>query len=235
MGRGNMKKVIIILIALSIITGCTSENIKNNLTENSKTKNVQTEEIIKVEPEVPTKESLEEETSTTNDITIINYINDVEKEVTSLTNDENSTSTKEKLKNTFITLTDFIFYNGTINGITFNELSSSAQEKVLEIYTNIDRKIESYYPNYKETIKTTSQNIYTNVIEKANSIKEKYKEKVGEDSYNNTKEIIEEDLNRLKETINPTVDYVKENSKNIYDSVKEKADNWYQNYKESSE
>ena len=87
----------------------------------------------------------------------------------------------------------------------------------------------------KETIKTTSQNIYTNVIEKANSIKEKYKEKVGEDSYNNTKEIIEEDLNRLKETINPTVDYVKENSKNIYDSVKEKADNWYQNYKESSE
>lgn len=230
-----MKKVIIILIALSIITGCTSENIKNNLTENSKTKNVQTEEIIKVEPEVPTKESLEEETSTTNDITIINYINDVEKEVTSLTNDENSTSTKEKLKNTFITLTDFIFYNGTINGITFNELSSSAQEKVLEIYTNIDRKIESYYPNYKETIKTTSQNIYTNVIEKANSIKEKYKEKVGEDSYNNTKEIIEEDLNRLKETINPTVDYVKENSKNIYDSVKEKADNWYQNYKESSE
>ena len=230
-----MKKVIIILIALSIITGCTSENIKNNLTENSKTKNVQTEEIIKVEPEVPTKESLEEESSTTNDITIINYINDVEKEVTTLTNNENSISTKEKLKNTFITLTDFIFYNGTINGITFNELSTSVQEQVLEIYTNIDRKIESYYPNYKETIKTTSQNIYTNVIEKANSIKEKYKEKVGEDSYNNTKEIIEEDLNRLKETINPTVDYVKENSKNIYDSVKEKADNWYQNYKESSE
>ena len=230
-----MKKVIIILIALSIITGCTSENIKNNLTENIKTKNVQTEEIIKVEPEVPTKESLEEESSTTNDITIINYINDVEKEVTTLTNNENSISTKEKLKNTFIALTDFIFYNGTINGITFNELSSSAQEKVLEIYTNIDRKIESYYPNYKETIKTTSQNIYTNVIEKVNSIKEKYKEKVGEDSSNNTKEIIEEDLNRLKETINPTVDYVKENSKNIYDSVKEKADNWYQNYKESSE
>lgn len=230
-----MKKVIIILIALSIITGCASENIKNNLTENIKTKNVQTEEIIKVEPEVPTKESLEEESSTTNDITIINYINDVEKEVTTLTNNENSISTKEKLKNTFIALTDFIFYNGTINGITFNELSSSAQEKVLEIYTNIDRKIESYYPNYKETIKTTSQNIYTNVIEKANSIKEKYKEKVGEDSYNNNKEIIEEDLNRLKETINPTVDYVKENSKNIYDSVKEKADNWYQNYKESSE
>lgn len=230
-----MKKLIIILIVLSIITGCASENTKSDLTENIKTENVQTEEIIKVEQEVPTKESLEEETSTTNDITIINYINDVEKEVTTLTNNENSISTKEKLKNTFITLTDFIFYNGTINGITFNELSSSAQEKVLEIYTNIDRKIESYYPNYKKTIKTTGQNIYTNVIGKANSLKEKYKEKVGEDSYNNTKEIIEEDLNRLKESVSPTVDYVKENSKNIYDSVKEKADNWYQNYKESSE
>ena len=230
-----MKKVIIILIALSIITGCTSENIKNNLTENSKTKNVQTEEIIKVEPEVPTKESLEEESSTTNDITIINYINDVEKEVTTLTNNENSISTKEKLKNTFITLTDFIFYNGTINGITFNELSSSAQEKVLEIYTNIDRKIESYYPNYKETIKTTSQNIYTNIIEQANILKEKYKQKIGEETYNNNQKIMEEDLNNLKDNLSPTVDYIKEKSQNTYEELKEKANNWYQNYKESSE
>ena len=38
MGRGNMKKVIILLIVLSIITGCASENTKSDLTENIKTK-----------------------------------------------------------------------------------------------------------------------------------------------------------------------------------------------------
>lgn len=229
-----MKKLVIIIIALAIITGCTSENMKNSLTEVNNNivvespKETEQEEIIKIRPG--------EESSTNDDITIINYVNNLETEVESLTNDEILLqSTKDKLKNSFITLTDFIFYNGTINGITFNELSESVQERVLEIYTNIDKKIESYYPNYKETIKTTSQNIYTNVIEKANTLKEKYKEKVGETSYNDTIKIIEDDINHLKDSLSPTIDNVKEKSINTYEELKEQTDKWYQNYKESSE
>ena len=226
-----MKKALIILILVAIITGCASDTMKSSLTEVNLQKEVKgTEEVketINIRPV--------EESSTNNDIEIINYVNNLEDEVISLTNSDITSTTKEKLKNTFITLTDFIFYDGTINNITFNELSISVQEKILETYTNIDKIIESYYPNYKETIKTTSQNIYTNIIEQANILKEKYKQKIGEETYNNNQKIMEEDLNNLKDNLSPTVDYIKEKSQNTYEELKEKANNWYQNYKESSE
>lgn len=226
-----MKKALIILILVAIITGCASDTMKSSLTEVNLQKEVKgTEEVketINIRPV--------EESSTNNDIEIINYVNNLEDEVISLTNSDITSTTKEKLKNTFITLTDFIFYDGTINNITFNELSISVQEKILETYTNIDKIIESYYPNYKETIKTTSQNIYTNIIEQANILKEKYKQKIGEETYNNNQKIMEEDLNNLKDNLLPTVDYIKEKSQNTYEELKEKANDWYQNYKESSE
>lgn len=231
MGIDSMKKALIILILVAIITGCASDTMKSSLTEVNLQKEVKgTEEVketINIRPV--------EESSTNNDIEIINYVNNLEDEVISLTNSDITSTTKEKLKNTFITLTDFIFYDGTINNITFNELSISVQEKILETYTNIDKIIESYYPNYKETIKTTSQNIYTNIIEQANILKEKYKQKIGEETYNNNQKIMEEDLNNLKDNLSPTVDYIKEKSQNTYEELKEKANNWYQNYKESSE
>lgn len=211
-----MKKILISIGIICLITGCTNDTTKKSLEENN---------------QISLKET---ENSNIPDITVINYVINLENDVTNLPK-ETSSSTKEKLKNTFITLTDFIFYNGTINGVTFDELSISSKEKVLEIYTNIDEKIESYYPNYKEAIKVTSKKVYTNAIENANNLKETYKQRVGEDSYNNTKEIIEDDINRLKENISPTVDYVQVKSQNIYDTIKEKANNWYQDYKESSE
>ena len=226
-----MKKALIILILVAIITGCASDTMKSSLTEVNLQKEVQSTEEVKETINIrPVEES-----STNNDIEIINYVNNLEDEVISLTNSDITSTTKEKLKNTFITLTDFIFYDGTINNITFNELSISVQEKILETYTNIDKIIESYYPNYKETIKTTSQNIYTNIIEQANILKEKYKQKIGEETYNNNQKIMEEDLNNLKDNLLPTVDYIKEKSQNTYEELKEKANNWYQNYKESSE
>lgn len=231
-----MKKLVIIIIALAIITGCAGENMKNSLTDVNNNIVVESPKETEQEQEETVKIRPVEESSTNDDITIINYVNNLETEVESLTNDEILLqSTKDNLKKSFITLTDFIFYNGTINGITFNELSESVQERVLEIYTNIDKKIESYYPNYKETIKTTSQNIYTNVIEQANALKEKYKEKVGETSYNDTIETIEDDIDRLKDSLSPTLDNVKEKSINTYEELKEQADTWYQNFKESSE
>lgn len=171
---------------------------------------------------------------------IISYVDSLDKEVSLLTSTKDlTTSTKTKLKETFITLTDFIFYNGTIKEITFKELSTSAKEKVLEIYTRIDQKIESVWPNYKETIQTASKRIYTDVKDKAMQLKEKlqqkYKDAIGEDAYHNSTQIFEENLERFKENTAPTTTYIKEKSKETYEMLKEKANNWYQNLKESSE
>lgn len=245
-----MKKLIIIIITLVLITGCASE-LKNETTAiNKEIKYNETESIIVVEEEKEEikTESLSTETlkvrdtsdsSTNADIKIINYVNDLNTEVDELTSSEITEATKVKLKESFITLTDFIFYEGTINGITFNELSTSVKEKVIEVYETIDKKIESVWPNYKETIKSTATKIYTNLKAKTIELKDellnKYKESVGESAYNESVKVFEDDINRLKESTQPTIDYAKEKSQEAYASIKDKASSWYENFKESSE
>lgn len=73
---------------------------------------------------------------------------------------------KDKAKGYFITIVDFIFYNGKIKGHTFNDLSSTAKLKIISIALKIDNKIEEYIPGYKETISSNGSKIYNNVKEK---------------------------------------------------------------------
>lgn len=167
---------------------------------------------------------------------IISHIDTLEKKVDLSTNTKELTlDAKLKLKEIFITLTDFIFYDGTIKGITFNELSATAKQKVLDIYVKIDQKIESVWPNYKDTIKTTSKNVYTNIKEEVEKLKEKilekYKDAIGEEKYDEANQILKEDRERLKESASSGKNYVKKS----YETIKEKANGWYQNIKESSE
>lgn len=93
------------------------------------------------------------------DTEVLNYFN-------TLNDDFNSESIKDSLKNGFITVVDFLFYNGQIKGYTFNELSSSAKLKVLSMAMYFDSKIENYFPGYKESISNTTSKIYTNLKEK---------------------------------------------------------------------
>lgn len=179
------------------------------------------------------------EVTTENDF--VNYLDDVSNEVDRITlNESSSQKDKNILKNTFITLTDFIFYDGEIKGKKFSELTASCKEKVIDIYTKIDNKIESKFPNYKENIKSTSKKVYNNVKDKAADIKTKiqdeYRERVGDEGYQNTVDAYNEDKSNVKnvyDTYKPYIDEGKSKVKSAYESAKEKAANWYQNYKES--
>lgn len=83
-----------------------------------------------------------------------------------LNSDFNASSIKDSIKNGFITVVDFLFYNGKIMGHTFSELSDSAKLKVLSMALYFDSKIEKYFPGYKESISNTTTKIYTNIKEK---------------------------------------------------------------------
>lgn len=74
-------------------------------------------------------------------------------------------SLREKAKKNFITIVDFIFYEGKIKGYTFSELTNKAKLKVLQIALKIDNKIDDYFPDYKEEISSTTNRVYTNVKE----------------------------------------------------------------------
>ena len=182
-----------------------------------------------------------------NENEVVTYVEEVEKEVETLAaSDGDDKSVKEKLEDTFITLTDFIFYDGTIKGVTFQELTDGAKEKVLDLYEKIDSTIENKFPNYKENIKSTARKSYTTVVTKAKELKDsivsKYKDYVGEDQYNNTVDTFEEDKNRFQDAYSPYVEKGKEvgtkaieKGKEVIHSAIGKLDSWYQDYKESRE
>ena len=146
---------IIVIILVVILVWPTGDSNKNS----SSKKNISTKEEVTTKEKVTTSDNqtlFTDTTPATNEEEVVSYIEDVETEVNNLTSQSSSDRTvKERLEDTFITLTDFIFYGGTIKGVTFSELTDTEKEKVLTLYENIDSKIEEHFPHYKENIKST--------------------------------------------------------------------------------
>lgn len=78
----------------------------------------------------------------------------------------NKVSIKDKAKEYFIDIVDFIFYDKEIKGYTFSELSDNAKIKVIALALKIDSKIEEYVPGYKNSISSNGSKIYTDVKER---------------------------------------------------------------------
>lgn len=228
-----MKKIIILVFAviLTIITYnfYETKNIKNENINNEPEYRIEENTII----EESNQETIEQEEN------IETYVEEINSEVTEITSKEVLTEDdKITLKNTFITLTDFIFYDGKIKGKTFNELTTSAKQKVISIYETIDSKIEEKFPGYKETIKETTTKTYTNLKEQLSDIKDNlltsYREEVGEENYNDQNKLLDESINTMKDSFSPVIDTIVDKSKEIYETTKEKADTWYKNWKEEN-
>lgn len=228
-----MKKIIILVFAviLTIITYnfYETKNIKNENINNEPEYRIEENTII----EESNQETIEQEEN------IETYVEEINNEVTEITAKEVLTEDdKITLKNTFITLTDFIFYDGKIKGKTFNELTTTAKQKVISIYETIDSKIEEKFPGYKETIKETTTKTYTNLKEQLSDIKDNlltsYREEVGEENYDDQNKLLDESINTMKDSFSPVIDTIVDKSKEIYETTKEKADTWYRNWKEEN-
>lgn len=225
-----MKKIGIILICFLIIgTGCSNKEEKKISDSTVKTTEKETNLITEEQETSPV--STEEE--------LLSFLKDSTQKAEQLAETDLTKSKENTLKSTFVTLTDFIFYGGSIKGKTFTSLTDSTKTQVIDLWTSLDQKIDKAVPNYKETIQSTSGKVYTNIKEKAfelkNTIISKYKEQVGEEEYNNVIQVIEKDTNKLKEAYEPVIDTVKEKSKNTYNKTKDKVSSWYESWKESSD
>lgn len=127
--------------------------------EKDSTKNK--EETIEKEQkrqEEPTEETEMANENTTSDEVILTYIKNADINYTE--------KEKNHLKNAFITIVDFLFYDGTINGVTKDEITTKTKLNVLTFALKLDQQIEKIIPNYKETISTKTGHIYTNIKEK---------------------------------------------------------------------
>lgn len=101
-----------------------------------------------------------------NQVNSSNTDTNIDDEVVTYVNKMKDDSATSSLKTSFVTLVDFIFYDGNIKGHTFEELSDMAKLKVLEAMFYLDSKIEKYFPNYKEEISSKTGRAYTTVKDK---------------------------------------------------------------------
>ena len=170
-------------------------------------------------------------TYSNNDEIAIQTFNNINNEIDSILNNEDIENAKDKVKGTFITIVDFIFYDSEINGVTFDELTDGGKQKILELANKIDTKIENKFPNYKETISDTTKKAFnkaSELIKKgAYNLSEFSKEKLGEENYNAIIDAKDEFIDYTKQAI----DIIGDVGSNIFENGKEYIKNWYENLK----
>lgn len=159
---------------------------------------------------------------------VIDELNNTLKNIEKSTRDENF---KDKASSTFISIVDFLFYDGTIKGVTFDELTEKGKEKVLEIASKIDVKLEEKCPGYKETISNSTSKAYQKASEiiknGAKNINDFAKNALGDENYQAIIDAKDELAKYSKESLN----YVTGAGSKVFNNTKEKLNEWYQNFK----
>lgn len=165
------------------------------------------------------------------DTEVINSLNETLTKVKSNVSDNDFL---DSAKGVFIIVVDFLFYDGSINGVTFDELTDSGKQKVLEIASSIDSTIENKFPGYKETISDKASNAFnkaSEIIKKgANDLNDFAREKLGEDNYQSIIDAKDELIVYTKNAIN----FIGDVSSSLWNSAKDKLNNWYQNFKNNN-
>lgn len=161
-----------------------------------------------------------------NDEEVVAYFEDLSR---SLDNDSIDSNLGSSIKSGFVTIVDFLFYDGEIKGKTFDELGTSAKLKVLEIAFTIDSKIDKQFPGYKEQISSSGSRIYTNVKDKAVAVYLDITSKICADE-EALCESAKEGLASLKKNFSLTWDFVK----NAAGSGLTKIKDWYEVWKDAS-
>lgn len=159
-------------------------------------------------------------------------INSLESSLTKINNGSTSDeSFSDSAKGVFVSIVDFLFYDGEINGVTFDELTDSGKQKVLEIASKVDNAIESKIPGYKETISDTASKAFNKASEViksgANNLNNFAREKLGEENYQSIIDAKDELVYYTKNAIN----FLGDIGGKVFNTVKDKLDSWYQDFK----
>lgn len=136
-------------------------------------------------------------------------------------NEVNTADDKSKgtLKNAFIKVVDFIFYDKDINGYYFKDLTASAKLKVIGLALKLDNIIDSHFPGYKDELSSSYNKAKDNLITL-------YLNLTSEFCKNNDSicESAKNDFSFLRESLNLSWDVIKNLAKSGTNKLKE----WYE-------
>lgn len=206
-----------------------TEDIKQVEDNNDKIKEKEENKIINNFKDNKGNNDLNEETLSSNDKIVIQTLNSSLSEINNSSSNDKSFS--DSAKATFINIVDFIFYDGKINGVTFDELTDKGKQEVLKIAQKIDGAIEEKIPGYKETISEKASNAFnkaSELIKKgANNFSNFLKEKLGEEDYN----AIIKSKDELVYYTKNAVSFIGDVGSSLFNSAKDKLNSWYQDFK----
>ena len=186
-------------------TEVTTEYIETTeMTTEATTEQIETTEMT---TETTTQENTDNKSK---DEIVTEFFDEQKKELNEYIESNDVENIKAKGKDIFTTFVDFIFYEGEIKGIKYDELSEGIKKQLYEDFCNIDTLVSNYSPNYKddladkyykvkdyvspkyyETKDKIIEYIGTENMDKLDSIKENSKD-VGEDLWNKSKEKIKQ-------------------------------------------
>ena len=216
-----------------------NDNIDNNVTSSNNASSVSNSTTTTTNSSKNTQSNSSNKNDVSNNTEVNTYssndeivINSLESSLTKINNGSTSDSSfSDSAKGVFVSIVDFLFYDGEINGVTFDELTDSGKQKVLEIASKVDNAIESKIPGYKETISDTASKAFNKASEViksgANNLNNFAKEKLGEENYQSIIDAKDELVYYTKNAIN----FLGDVGGKVFNSVKDKLDSWYQDFK----
>ena len=131
--------------------------------------------------------------------------------------DENQLdAVKDKAKDIFVTGVDFIFYDGEISGVTFNELTDQGKEVTMDNLESLGEMVDSVIPGWREELSEKYQVASDFVSSVYLSGLERIREYLGDENYEALGEIKDQILGDITDT---------------YDGAKERVKSWYEEFR----
>ena len=179
-----------------------------------------TETTTELTTEEATTEATTMETTTeveqSKDDQVINELKNDQDELQDAYDNHDTESLASKGKKYFIKAVDFIFYDGEIKGVKFDELKEESKQVIYEQLCDMDELIMTLAPNYKETISEKYQIVKDFTKKGYYFVLDKIKDALGEERYDKIAEI----KDNLKDKIG-----------DLYEGGKTKIKDWYEEFK----
>lgn len=137
-------------------------------------------------------------------------------EIEELINENQLDAVKDKAKDIFVTGVDFIFYDGEISGVTFNELTDQGKEVTMDNLESLGEMVDSVIPGWREELSEKYQVASDFVSSVYLSGLERIREYLGDENYEALGEIKDQILGDITDT---------------YDGAKERVKSWYEEFR----
>lgn len=103
-----------------------------------------------------------------------NVIDYFKEKATSIASNTSGTSFKDNAKSIFTTTVDFLFYGGTIKGVTFKELTTKGKMEVVKIALMIENLIDKYFPGLLDNLSTKYQSAKEKIVTTYEKVTDEY-------------------------------------------------------------